>query len=371
MTGFPPDVARPRTTAEGLRVAGGTCAACGYVVAVETATTADRSHRCGCGHLVKLTYVIGTYNGATPCDDRCQYATRNVCSCSCGGENHRRGYIHAETVPGEVRDRDWLRHAAGSDRANARERAARESAQQRRDAMVADTAELGELLGERYAASTSDFVLDMRRRIAAGEPLSDRQTAAVVRIVRADADRDAARVQRQRADAAALAAGVRVPTGQMTFTGLIVSAKVHTDYAHSYHGTTTVKVVVRHADGWAAWGTLPRSAYPPSYSGATFAAWVASLPGQSITLTATITGKPGDPLFGFFKRPKIIGDAPCAAVGEFDAGRSGPVWEPGKLCPGCGLPHGVIPTTPAEEPAPPRVPTAPVSGWGAMIGSPR
>ena len=326
MTLTPTTVAAIRTA-----IAAGTCTGCGYVTAVTDTSRATRTARCGgCNAPVRLDYVRGTYNGNEPCNDQCQYATGPVCSYIAG----------ADMIPVWVRDRDRDRHTAKLAAAAAKRVAATVAADTRRAAMIAETPALGVLIGDRYADSDSDFVIDMRALVAAGDELSPRRLAAVVRMVAADEARDTRRTAQDAADAAARAAGVHHPVGKrVTFTGVVVSAKRHTA-TFGYSDKTVIKIVVKNAAGWAAYGTAPTSLYPTSYTTDTFQAWLDALPGQRIEVTAELcAGREGDPLFGVFKRPtaRLVGDAPV------------PVGTPGL----------------AIEPA---VVAPFVSSWGALAG---
>ena len=49
--------------------------------------------RCDCGRLALVKAVKATYKPSVICDARCVGATRAVCDCSCGGDNH--GGAHA------------------------------------------------------------------------------------------------------------------------------------------------------------------------------------------------------------------------------------------------------------------------------------
>jgi hypothetical protein len=86
------------------------------------------------------------------------------------------------------------------------------------------------------------------------------------------------------------------PSGdRVTFTGKIIKLAYH----DSKFGRT-LKMTVKHADGWAAWGTVPSGLEIEK--------------GDIVTLTANLTPSQDSKTFAFFKRPtqaiKLI-DAPC------------------------------------------------------------
>ncbi len=343
----------PATTTAGRTYFGravGSCGECGAGIAID-GITADTTGKCpGCGARVRMRPVYGEHSDI-PCNGACMGAVGPACSCACGGENHGRWFLRIDLVP--VFDRDkavaaqtkrQAAHAARREEKRARE--ARER-RERVAAMVAETPELAEIMGDGYAGSDSGFILDMRAALRDGRELSPGQTAACVRTVRADRLRRDRAAERAQSDAAATARGVRVPAGRMTVSGVIVSAKSVTDDRHSYHGRTTIKVLVQVADGWRVYGTLPKSTYPASYSAVTFAAWRESLPGQAITLTAEVQPSDRDPLFGFFSRPAgaQVGAAPAP---EPDAAPVAQV-EPAPIV-----------STPATQPA------LFVSGWAGI-----
>ena len=87
------------------------------------------------------------------------------------------------------------------------------------------------------------------------------------------------------ADAKAVAAGVACPVGKVTVTGKVVTTK-----EQSSQFGTTVKCLVVSPDGWKVWGTLP-AGYEK---------------GDMVRFNATVEGKDGDPLFGFYKRPTKV-----------------------------------------------------------------
>jgi hypothetical protein len=317
-------------TWEGYAIGG--CGGCGEGIRLTLDDTAGRDVidvECpSCALTVRLTKLVGTMSQDV-CDSACMSAIRSECTCACGGPNHGQGWqtrvvhsfvplpgqpikVHRADASPDVRKRATARHArTGADRerraaARVELAAQRErDAAARRDAMLTDVPQLGVLVSDRFDGSDSDFVIDMRRKVNAGEELSPRQLAACVNMVDATCARDAREVERDTADTAARAAGVRCPDGKHTFTGVIVSCKPHTDTQWSYHGRTTEKITVRTVDGWRVWGTVPASMQLGSYTIDTLEAWRKGLVGQTVTLTATVEASPQDQLFGFFKRARV------------------------------------------------------------------
>lgn len=314
-------------TMSGLAV--GACAACGAGLATEN-VDAGQSGTCGhCGARVRLAMVYGERSDV-PCDGRCMGATGPFCSCSCGGRNHGRWFVNIQLVP--VFQREQATAAQARRRAGHDKRTAAK-AQKAADAAAAHAAEfaaqmsahpeLSALLGEDYCGAGFGFVTDMRERLNAREILSPRQIDAIVNMVRRDQRRAAEQTERQterdRRAAAAIAAGVRVPAGRITFTGVIINAKLVDLNAPTYHERSAYKILVESADGWRVYGTAP--------SNVTSAIWhevhtdrskrdakiTDLLRGRTVTLTATVKPSATDQLFGFYSRPAgALADAPAA-----------------------------------------------------------
>lgn len=286
----------PMTITTGTTFAAGTCTSCGYV----NGTTDGTRMTCqGCQTPVQLTYVQGSYNGQIPCDDRCQYAVGPICSCTCGGDNHRAGYIASGQVPVWVRERDAARHAAKIERAKAKADAKVRAAADGCAALVADFPELADLLGERYDGVWG-FMGDMRAALRSGT-MTPRQVQAAVQAVTRDREYDQVRAQRDAERDAARAAGVRVPEGRMTVAGEIVWARRE---ENQFGPGSSVKIIVKTAGGWRVKGTCPGMLEPERYSADEYADWLGSLPGRHVELTATAKGpSSGDPTLGYYSRP--------------------------------------------------------------------
>lgn len=98
----------------------------------------------------------------------------------------------------------------------------------------------------------------------------------------------------KRAAEAANAKDIPKTDSRVTIEGEIISAKVQeTDFGNF------IKIVIKHADGWKVWGTLPNSLTGEG----TYHDLVKTLPGKHISLDARIVISDSDSKFGFFKRP--------------------------------------------------------------------
>lgn len=320
-------------------VAAGLCTGCGFVNA--TLAQVNRITCGGCGEQVRLTYVRGSYNGAVPCNADCQYAYGPVCSCSCGGDNHRRGYIAERLVPVWVRERDRKRHEEKVARAAEKERKLRlsreEQAQARRAGLLQRVPGLAALADERYADPTGNsFLYDMHYAFQRGD-MTDRQAEAAERAVARDQQRRAERQAREAQDVQLRAAGVSVPYGTHTFTGRIVSVRQEPN-PFNPRGATVWRGLIDSGQGWRVWGTLPKGLEPPkpaedatqAEAEAVWDQWVGwrdRLPGRVITVRAQLKPSTNDPLFGYFSRPRLVDAHPDVEV--FEAERVEPA-EPGR-----------------------------------------
>lgn len=141
-------------------------------------------------------------------------------------------------------------------------------------------------LSEAYE-SDNTFVQDVMRRFDRKGEISERQIAAVIKVL----DRDAQRAEQRKQWATEAADAADAPTGKVTVTGEIISTKWQESGFHSVH-----KMIVKTEEGWKLWVTVPSSVYDPSDS---------SLPitGKRVTLTANVTPSDRDPKFAFGKRP--------------------------------------------------------------------
>lgn len=284
------------TTSTQTPVAAGTCPVCGHVIAVEGTNTRTACPQCTTR--VTLTWVVGKFNKAIPCNAACQYATGPWCSCSCGGANHRRGYINVEMVPKLIRQRDADRHAAKANRKQAKKDRDTVAAVARTAALLAAHPELAELEDAHYSEDLG-FLCDMKWALRRGA-MTPGQVEATLRALawgRAAAEQEA----KQAADAAALtAAGVQVPAGRVQFEGTITAVTDGFDVMNR----PVLKMRVETADGWAAWGTMPGEMAAANAQARTDSrTFRNSFRGRRVRVLATLRPSDGDPLFGFFSRP--------------------------------------------------------------------
>jgi ribosomal protein S27AE len=277
----------------------GFCPRCGYGIGLEGHKTQTVCPRCST--LVKLGMVRGTYREAVPCNADCQYARGRLCACSCGGRNHRRGYIAMpELVPGWVRERDVRAKAAAETRAARKAADVKAAAEAIRETNRREWLTrfpiLAALLGDdsEYRGA-GGFAWDMRCALEQGR-MTERQAEAAARMIERDrADRERIE-QREAAKAAAIAAGVKVPTGRQRFTGIVVTAKWQP--AYTYGAGETLKILVVTEAGWKVWVTAPRSMENVDTLIETKA---------EIAMTASLEPSEDDQLFGFGKRPTYHG----------------------------------------------------------------
>ena len=172
--------------------------------------------------------------------------------------------------------------------------------------------------------STNSFVQDVMRRFDRKGEITERQLAAVLKVVKQDAER--AERKAQWTTEAELAADA--PTGKVTVTGEIISTK----WQESMYGSTH-KMILKTEAGWKLWVTVPNNIYEevmnckaqlysrniPLNDEALQAKARASCPceggvngtysdvhkleGVTVTLTATVTPSDRDSKFAFGKRP--------------------------------------------------------------------
>ena len=103
------------------------------------------------------------------------------------------------------------------------------------------------------------------------------------------------------ARAAAHAAAAPAPAGRRTVEVEVLSVRAE-ENPYVYGAVLTTKMLVKHADGWKAFGTAPRSIEGDVKKG------------DHVRLTATFSPKDDDPKFAIFKRPiaEITHEAPQA-----------------------------------------------------------
>lgn len=270
------------------------CARCNTVVATEGDPTFQRlSISCkGCSSFVTLKKVHGAVDKSIPCNDQCQFAHSDTCDCSCGGDNHARGYLRAE-VPARIVERDEARALAKQHRAEERVASTRRVLAEVRDGYLEQWPALQHLT---EFADHSDFLADMQRAFQRGT-MTPRQLAATATAVTDLQRRERERVQRDLDDEALRAAGVTVPIGKTEFVAVVISAQ---DRGADRYGKPQRKMLLRSTAGWRVWGTIPATLLRDY----TFS----ELRGKRLRLTAVTEPKEDgdDPLFGFFKQPKVL-----------------------------------------------------------------
>jgi hypothetical protein len=325
----------------------GACGACGTGLATEGVDAGDVGTCPHCGARVRLAFVYGEHSDQ-PCNGACMGATGPLCSCACGGTNHSRWNLRIELVP--VYDQEKARAAQSKQRATHAARVERkrltaeERAREGRARLVAGWPVLAALDTAEYdpahGASLGDFMADMRRAFLAGD-MSDRQADAAARAIERERAHAARRAGWEAADAAALAAGVRVPTGRVVFTGEIVA--IHDDKInqHVYYAPTVWEMTIRTVEGWRVKGTIPAALMGTVMSAG---GKPSDLRGRTVTLRAYV--KPGtrSPLFGYYSRPYLTANGPATDVS------AAPTPTP-------------TPTTAADQAPTPDQAPAVVSGW--------
>jgi hypothetical protein len=144
---------------------------------------------------------------------------------------------------------------------------------------------------EALDASTNDFVKDVLRKGRLYGTLSERQLAAIVKVI----DREAEKVNQ--ADAPE-EVKVDAPAGRQTFTGTVVGRKLHEGY---YGSQLKMTVKVTTPEGiWLCWVTVPTN--------------VDVERGDTVTLTANLTVSDRDPAFAFGKRPTKVTVQPAPKI---------------------------------------------------------
>src|SRR5215831_10481032 len=125
-----------------------------------------------------------------------------------------------------------------------------------------------------------NIIRDIVSRLVASGRISDKQ----VNFLRYLLGKIGQRAQRAVQRAADAAQALPVPTGRIRIEGEVLTVKTQ----DSRFGLQ-VKMLIRHADGWKAWGTVPAAIDPQR--------------GDIVALTASIAPSQDDPKFGFYSRP--------------------------------------------------------------------
>ena len=132
--------------------------------------------------------------------------------------------------------------------------------------------------------STNSFVQDVMRRFDRKGEITERQLAAVLKVIK----QDAGRAERQTQWIEEAKDAEDAPVGKVTVTGEILSLKSQeTQYG------STLKMVVKAKTGWKLWVTVPGSIMGTDEK----------ITGKTVTLTATVTPSDRDSKFAFGKRP--------------------------------------------------------------------
>ena len=132
--------------------------------------------------------------------------------------------------------------------------------------------------------STNSFVQDVMRRFDRKGEITERQLAAVLKVIKRDGER--AEQQAQWVEEAKAAEDA--PMGKVTVTGEILSVKSQ----ETMYGSS-LKMVVKTEAGWKLWVTVPGSIMGTDEK----------ITGKTVTLTATVTPSDRDSKFAFGKRP--------------------------------------------------------------------
>lgn len=125
--------------------------------------------------------------------------------------------------------------------------------------------------------------------------LTEKQEAAVRKIMADRKEREAKRNAEREAERAAAA---DCPEGRITLTGVIIS----TDLRENAFGRTW-KMLFKSDDGFKLWGTVPNALFGWDDEEGRNQFHADDMPGKRVTFTATVTPSADDEKFGFFKRP--------------------------------------------------------------------
>jgi hypothetical protein len=142
--------------------------------------------------------------------------------------------------------------------------------------------------------NTDGFLGAMSEVISEWGHLTEKQEAAVRKIM---VDRKESEAKRAAEREAERAAAADCPEGRIALTGVIVS----TDLRESAFGTTW-KMLFKSDDGFKLWGTVPTALFGwdeefrPQVS-------AEEMSGKRVSFTAAVTPSSEDEKFGFFKRP--------------------------------------------------------------------
>lgn len=148
------------------------------------------------------------------------------------------------------------------------------------------------IAGWNEAMSNNSFLLDIWTK-AFDYELSDKQIAAVAKVLQADADRAAKK-------AAEKAEMNPVAEGKQTISGEVVSVKCQ----DSMYGSTW-KMLVKDDRNFKVWGTIPTAIMnqQDAEGGEDYNAAISDLVGRRVSFNATVEASDDDKTFGFYSRP--------------------------------------------------------------------
>lgn len=293
--------------ARATRVFIGTCGGCTIPVRVELPDAIGDHTNVTCLDCHTPLAVERLYATVTQgsCDVRCMGASGMICECACGGENHAGAWARNK-IKGEERAsyiaRLLKQREERAERKIKRERAKiskkKSDFQQwldsfenelERDALV-------ELIdGDE---PENDFLSDIRSRLVRNEILTEKQSAAVLRVMQREQERAERKIEEQKNAKPA-------PSGRVEIAGEIISRRFDGD--GGWDGRGSYKILIK-CDGFKIWGSCPKSAIQhvwPPYSD--YDANRGKCPvGLKIKMRATLKPKDGDESFAFFSRPSNV-----------------------------------------------------------------
>jgi len=143
--------------------------------------------------------------------------------------------------------------------------------------------------------NTDGFLGAMEEVISEWGHLTEKQEAAVRKIM---VDRKESEAKRAAEREAERAAAADCPEGRIALTGVIVS----TDLRENAFGTTW-KMLFKSDEGFKLWGTVPSALFNWFDEDWRNRVGGDQMPGKRVSFTAAVTPSSEDEKFGFFKRP--------------------------------------------------------------------
>lgn len=201
----------------------------------------------------------------------------------------------------DCRGRKGTKSTAGKERAAEKRRLAARKAEETKlvkkqqfhnEQMEKAEAQFPILAGWRDAMDTNAFVADIWAK-AFDYELSEKQIAAVAKVLQADADRAAKK-------AAEKAEMNPVETGKQTISGEVVNVK----YQDSVYGGSW-KMLVKDDRNFKVWGTIPTAIFNQQEAEveADVNVFPDALVGRRVSFNATVEASDNDETFGFYSRP--------------------------------------------------------------------